>query len=407
MLRHACFVFAFTFLIGGPALAAGGLTLTLDAALELARARGPAAQAARMAIAEAQGQLAGARRLADNPTVAGGLGRRLGSGPEAERIEGQVELVQPLSLGGKRGARIAAAEAAVQAETAGADLALRALESEVAVAFYRLLIGQEQLKVARAAEVVTGRSAQALQRRHELRDVALLDVNVARAAHARAGALVRATEAEALGAQSELRQLLGLEPGSALQLAGDFRDQRRFSLPALLDRAGGHPRLRGLIAQAAQADAEAAAGRAERWPELGIGAAYERDEGRDVVLGLLSLELPLFDRGQGQSAAGEARARRLRFEAEAARRALVTSIRDGHVVYQRRLEAVKLLEEAVPVVEGTEELARKSFEAGQLSLAEWLVVRREAVETRLDYLDQALRAAEAGIALARRAGVSP
>jgi hypothetical protein len=35
------------------------------------------------------------------------------------------------------------------------------------------------------------------------------------------------------------------------------------------------------------------------------------------------------------------------------------------------------------------------------------VVRREAVETRLDYLDQALRAAEAGIALARRAGVSP
>ena len=73
---------------GGPALAAGGLTLTLDAALELARARGPAAQAARMAVAEAQGQLAGARRLADNPTLAGGLGRRLGVGTGAERIEG-------------------------------------------------------------------------------------------------------------------------------------------------------------------------------------------------------------------------------------------------------------------------------------------------------------------------------
>ena len=49
------------------------------------------------------------------------------------------------------------------------------------------------------------------------------------------------------------------------------------------------------------------------------------------MLGLLSLELPLFDRGQGQRAAGEARARRLRFEAEAARRALVTGIRGGHV----------------------------------------------------------------------------
>jgi outer membrane protein, heavy metal efflux system len=315
--------------------------------------------------------------------------------------------VQPLSLGGKRGARIAAAEAAVLAGTADADLAVRALESEVAVGFYRLLVAQEQLKVAGAAEVVARRSAEALQRRHELRDVALLDVNIARAAQARAGALVRATEAEALGAESELRQLLGLEAGQALRLAGDFRDQRRFSLPALLDRAGAHPRLRGLIAQAAQADAEAAAGRAERWPDIGIGAAYERDDGRDVVLGLLSVQLPLFDRGQGARASGEARARRLRFEADAARRALVSGIRDGHATYQRRLEAVKLLEAAVPVVEGTEELARKSFEAGQLSLAEWLVVRREAVETRLEYLEQALRAAEAGIALARRAGVSP
>lgn len=405
MLRPACLVVPFCLLVVAPA-SAGGLTLTLDAALALARTRGPSAQAARLAVAEAQGQLVGARRLADNPSVAGGLGRRLASGAEPARIEGQVELMLPLSLGGKRGARIAAAEAAIQAGNAGADQALRALEAEVAVAFYRLLIGQEQLKVARAAEGVARRSAEALQRRHELRDVALLDVNVARAAQARAGALVRATEAEVLGAESELRQLLGLEAG-ALQLVGDFRDQRRFSLPALLDRAGAHPRLRGLIAQAAQADAEAAAGRAERWPDLGIGAGYEREDGRDIVLGLLSLELPLFDRGQGERAAGEARARRLRFEAEAERRALVTSIRDGHVAYQRRLEAVKLLEAAVPVVEGTEELARKSFEAGQLSLAEWLMVRREAVETRLEYLGQALKTAEAGIDLARRAGVSP
>ena len=369
--------------------------------------RGQPAQAARLAIAEARGRLSGAHRLADNPTISGALGRRFDPMSPDEKLEAAVELIQPLALGGKRGARIAAAQASVQAETAAADLALRSLEAEVAAAFYRVLVGSEQVKVAQAAEVVARRSAEALERRHQLRDVALLDVNVARGALARASALGRATEAETLAATTELRQLLGLDAQQALRLAGDFRDQRRFSLEALLARASGHPQRRGLIAQAAQAEAEAAAGRAERWPDLGIGAAYERDEGRNVVLGLLSVGLPFFDHGQGARATGEARARRLKFEADAAQRAIAVGIRGGYAAYRQRLEAVKVLEAAIPLVEGTEELARKSFEAGQLSLAEWLLVRREAVETRMEYLAQSLRAAEAGIALARQAGVSP
>ena len=93
---------------------------------------------------------------------------------------------------------------------------------------------------------MASRSAEALERRHELRDVALLDVNVARAAHARAGALVRATEAEALGAESELRQLLGLEPGSAAAAGGGLPG------PAPLQPAGaagpGGRRTRGCAA---------------------------------------------------------------------------------------------------------------------------------------------------------------
>ena len=401
MLRRITFVFAF----GLPAAAQAAPDLTLDGALELARRQGPAARAAGLSIDEARGQLAGAQRLGDNPTVSGALGRRADSG--ADQVEGQIELVQPLAIGGKRSARIRAAQASVDAETASAELASRSLESEVAMNFYRVLIGQEQGKVARAAEATARRAAEALERRHQLRDVALLDVNLAKGALARASALARTADAELLVAESALKRLLGLDHGQAVRLAGDFRDQRRFSLESLLARAGSHPRRRALIARAAEADAEAAAGRAERWPDVGIGAAYEREEGANVVLGLLSIELPLFDRGQGASAVGQARARRLRFEATAARREAEIAIRMGHAAYRQRLEGVKVLEAAVPLVEATEELARKSYEAGQLSLAEWLVVRREAVETRLDYLEHLLLAAEAGIELARQAGVSP
>jgi outer membrane protein, heavy metal efflux system len=383
--------------------------LTLDRALELMRA-GPAAQALRLRADEARGQLAGARRLGDNPSLTGALGPRLGAAGDSRRLEGAVDLMVPLDLAGQRGARVSGADAALATEQAGAEAALRRAEAELALAFFRALAGGQRERVAAAAEADARQAAGALERRHQLRDVALLDVNVGRAVLARATALRESARADRLEGEAELQRLLAgaaSDDGRPLALAGDLRDQRRFSLPVLLARAQDRADVRALLAGAQEARAEVDLGRAARWPRVALGAAYERDEGADVVRGVLNLELPLFERGQGLRAAGAARARRLALEAEITRRGAVINVRGAHAAHQARLAAAQTLEQALPLLDQNDELARKGYQAGELSLAAWMLVRREALDTRLEYLDRLLEAAEAGVALAAAAGVSP
>jgi outer membrane protein TolC len=59
----------------------------------------------------------------------------------------------------------------------------------------------------------------------------------------------------------------------------------------------------------------------------------------------------------------------------------------------------------LPGLEENERLARRSFEVGELSLPDLLVVRREFIETRLRYLDAVADAAVASIDWQAAAGV--
>lgn len=383
--------------------------LTLDRALALAREQSPLARAARLRIDEARGLLAGAQPLlADNPSVSGGLGRRRSGGSfAAHSLEGNLELVQPIRLGGERAARLDGAKAAIGAETASAAATVLQIETQVALAFYRALGAGERANLGQLAEANALLSVQALERRHRLGDVPVLDVNVAKTARARASAHMRAAQAARLAAESELRRLLGLAPEAPLALAGDLYDRRRYPLDQLMARAQDRPDVRALLAEVQQAEAEAALGRAARWPTLGLGAAYARDQGDDIFLGLLEIEVPLFAHGQQQRAVGEARAQRLRLEAANTRASALIAVRAAHAVYREHDQAAQTLAEALPLALENDELAQKSYEAGQLSLADWLVVRRDTVDTRLEYITQQVAAAEAGVALAASAGVSP
>jgi cobalt-zinc-cadmium efflux system outer membrane protein len=68
--------------------------------------------------------------------------------------------------------------------------------------------------------------------------------------------------------------------------------------------------------------------------------------------------------------------------------------------YTRRLAALRLLEtEAVPGLDENEQLSTRSFEVGQIGLPDLLLIRREILDTRAQYLDALLEAALARIDL--------
>ena len=207
-------------------------------------------------------------------------------------------------------------------------------------------------------------------------------------------------------AAGELQRLVGLPSGSTVVAAGSLRLQRRPELASLLAAATNRPDLRAMEAEVRGAEADVRLGRAASRPDIGVGARMKREEGHRAVLGELTVTLPLFNQGQELRATGTARASRVRLELETTRASIESAVRSLYAAYAAREAALSAFEQdAMPGMDENDALARRSFEVGQISLPELLLVRRELVDTRLEYLSRLLEVAEAAIEQDAAAGV--
>jgi cobalt-zinc-cadmium efflux system outer membrane protein len=81
-------------------------------------------------------------------------------------------------------------------------------------------------------------------------------------------------------------------------------------------------------------------------------------------------------------------------------------VQTAFTVHGQRLKAVEELEKsALPLLDENESLARRGYEAGEMALAELLLVHRETLETRREHLERLLEAAVAAVAVEASAGV--
>ncbi len=387
--------------LGARAAAGQEVVLTLESALERARTHSLAVVSARHKVEEARARLRGARAIRDNPVVGGAVGWREDDQPN----DYELGLSQTLELGGRRGARTRAAQAALDQELALASDTATRTQREVAFAFLRALAARERLKLARAAEADAESTQRIAERRHAAGDVARLDLNLAAGSLARArsaAAAAAATQALALG---ELRVLLALPAGAALTLEGEVGPRPTLDLEALVEAAGRRADVKAAEAERQKAQAEIDGGKGQRWPDLTPAVRYERDEGKNVLWGGLTLSLPVFNRGQEQRGMGEARAARLDAEIGALRQAARVEVESAFEAQRLRLEALAVLRDAAARFEENETLARRSYDVGQIGLAELLLVRREAVDAQLALLGRRLDAAEGEVELLARAGV--
>ena len=387
------------------ALAQQGGVMSLDQAIARARTRAPQILAAQDRIDEARGRLRGASvLLQENPTVETTVGPRFS--PSGNTTDYDISLSQSLELGGRRGARIAGTRAGIDRETANSRDLLRRLLRDVSVAFARGLAAKERLRLAEASSRIADELRQSMDRRYEAGDVPILEVNLARNNVARAWTEIHSAKAAYTSAIGDLRILLGMTAAEPIEIAGNLRDRQRFDVTTLLEKSGNRPDLRSLAAEKAEAQAEVQLGSGFRWPTVAPAFSFKRDQGDRVVQGGLSFTLPVFNRGQELQAVGQARTRRLDREIEASKRAVSVEVQTAYDVYNLQVTAVEELErEALPSLKENEMLARRSFEEGEIGLAELLLIRREAFELRTVYTDRLLDAAVAGIELQARAGV--
>jgi cobalt-zinc-cadmium efflux system outer membrane protein len=378
---------------------AGAQTRVLTLAEVLARAREQAPQivSARLALEETRGRLLGASlRFQTNPEIDAGLGSRQGTGSRFTEFE--VGLRQTFEPGSRRDARIDGANAAIAQSAATVEEITRVALRAAAAAYYRALHANLRIRLLDTTQDLAAGVYSAADRRFRAGDIAVLDVNIARASLARVRAEREAAEGAKALALGELKQILRLDEDIAVE--GELARATDVQLTAVLQAALQRPDLRALEAAVREAEAEARLGGAYAKPDYGFGVRYSREEGDQIVLGGMTVTLPFFSKGQELSAVGTARAARLRAELDAARTRVRVEVRSAFDAYSRRLAAVRVLEtDAMPGLDENEALTTRSFEVGQLGLPELLLIRREILDTRSQYLDALLEAALARIDL--------
>lgn len=377
--------------------------------LRQAQTSAPRLAEARADIARAEGLARQAAAL-PNPTVGVEVENFSGSGPYrgSDLSETTASIAQTIELGGKRGARVSAGRAEVEAarrkaaeavvlfavDLAGAYAGAEAAERRLFLASEALSLAEDDARIALAL-VEAGREA-------DLRSVqARAAVQSARAAVDEA----RATRATAFGALTTLA-------GSPVPLTAI-----PVSLLASADRPAAIAAPDPLASPAylsAQAEREAIARRVriERLravPDVSVSVGVRRfqQDGSTAVVAGVSTPFPLFDRNRGnisaanaELAAADARLNAARLGAEADALSSVARINAS----KSRLVAAR---ESEATAEEAYRLSRLGYEGGKLPLIELLNARRALTEAHAQALDAALERLSAQAALARLQGRTP
>ena len=386
-----------------PAAASGQTVLTLTDVLARAREQAPQAVSARLALEEARGRVTGASlRLQSNPEIDVNVGNRQGSNARSTDLHlGATQMFEPP---GRRAARIAGATAQLDQGVATAEETTRDVLRESATWFYQAVFATERIRLLAASEELANAVFQTAARRHRAGELAVLDVNLARSSLARARADREAGEADRAAALGALRVLLRIDTSISVQ--GSLAMAAPPDAAALAQSVDERPELRVLAGAIREADADVSLAETLSKPDYGVGLRYQREATDHIVLGGVTVTLPVFSKGQELRAVGSARGARLRADLDAARARVRIELQTAMTLYERRVAAARVLEaEALPGLDENDALTTRSFDVGQIGLPDVLLVRREILETRFQYLSALLEAALARVVVDATAAV--
>jgi outer membrane protein TolC len=363
----------------------------------------PGLRAKRAEVGEAQALLVSAGLL-PNPElgafVRSGVG---GSSGTAVGLDALFGLLRPDERPAKR-AVAESQEELVRAEIAVEELRLVSMVRRARIA----VLSAEQALRLLGQELAVRTDAVALVRQQrelgEATEMALALVELDRTTVERG---VRDARAATERERRDLNALLGVPPSLELDLAGSggdlvftiVEDPSDAQIDARL--ISDSPELRAGAADYRRAEAELRLAVSMQYPGLKLGPTYEKDIEGSEGLGLgASIELPLFDRNQGEIAAKGALRERRRAEYVATLHELRARAFDARAEVRRARAEVELEQrDVLPLVQRTEALFEGALRARELSIFEWLAARSRAIQARRDLLDALTRYAGAVVDL--------
>jgi cobalt-zinc-cadmium efflux system outer membrane protein len=375
------------------------MPLTLSAALALADGANADLSAARNELRAADGTVRQAG-LPPNPSLS--LERVAADG------ETTIQLSQPLELGGKRAARVTAAQRG--RDSASAELALRqaAVRADVIDAYFSVLAAQDHLRLAQEAGDLAQRAAAATSRRVAAGKVSPVEETRARVAASSVQLdLVRARGSLA-SARKRLAAMWG-NPAPRFERA-DGAIEVLPPLPeqvALRRRLERSPALVLARSELARRQALAQVEVSKRTPDLtlSVGSKRSEDPGRTQAVFGVSVPLPFFDRNQGNVLESARRVDKARDELDAATLRLETELSQAREDFEiARQQALVLQDDILPGSQSAYDAASTGFEYGKFSFLDVLDAQRTLLQAKSQYLNALADAHRAMAAISRILG---
>jgi len=304
--------------------------------------------------------------------------------------------------------RVGAGEA--RADLAALDARILQLDvaAETAQRFLTCLANQTRLTAADEAVELAKQSQAAVARRKRAGKTSSADRMRADAELASSNLLRDHVEHELAADYRRLAAQWGeVEPGS-------FRVQGELlTLPAtrsfdeLAARLEQNPQLVRWVSEERLAEANLRLAEARRWPtwhpKLGV-RRYEAT-GDYAMVAKLRVDLPLFNRNQGQVSASRSVVARTRADAEAARVRVRTALFELYEELQHHIHGAETLRgEVVPGLAGAMEEVRRGYERGRYSYLEWRLVQAELLEARSELIEASAGAHRLVVELERLTG---
>jgi cobalt-zinc-cadmium efflux system outer membrane protein len=369
---------------GAPRASEPAAPLTLNAALELALGANPELSAAGRELEALDATITQAQAR-PNPVLSA-----LIEDTRREARTTTLQLNQPIELGGKRGARIEAAERGRDAASLELEAKRAEIRAAVTAAFFDVLVAQERLRLAQASVELAQRASAAAARRVTAGKVSPVEETRARVAEA----AVRVEQAQAASEVATARRQLAATWGNSSprfeRVEGD--PEALPPLPAMADlnaRLAASPNLLRARIEVDRRQSLAEVERSRSVPDMIVILGGKRIEELDInqaILGV-SIPIPIFDRNQGNLLEALRRTDKARDELSATGIRLSNELVQAHErLNTARQEVASLQRDILPGAQSAYDAATKGFELGKFSFLEVLDAQRTSFQAKFQYL---------------------
>ncbi|MDY0745995.1 TolC family protein [Paucibacter sp. R3-3] len=375
--------------------------LTLEAAFDRALSRSPALSAA---AKEVEAQQAAVRQAGVRPNPS------LSATVEDTRPETRTSTLTldiPLEMGGKRAARLGAAERAVGVASAELDNLRAELRARTIGAFFGVLVAQQGVELAAGSVSLAERAADAVSKRVAAGKVSPVEATRARVDVANARLERDEAAAELQNARVRLATVMGEDAPDFDAVRGETAAPLRPALPELMAQLESSPQLRVGRLEAERRRALIEVERSKAQPDLTLSLGGKRDAaaGRSQAVIGFSIPLPLFDRNQGAILEASRRAAKADDELQAARLSLLAELQEASGRLSLARASLRTLEDAVlPAALEAYEAAGQGFDAGKFGFLEVIDAQRSLLQARSRALNTLAAAFQAAAAIDRITG---